>query len=242
MKEKLYTIPVNEAFDDAGECGFCALNKKLEAEILDYVMGPSYMEEDVRQDMDKMGFCKEHYRQMFGAGNRLGVALMLKSHLAKLNRDTEALFAKELEAKPKRFGKGDEGSPFSDYAETVGVSCYACFRMEKRMQSYVDTFFYLWKTEQEFRDKVLSGKGFCIEHLKQILTEGKRQLNKEKFQELKELLLPLQSKHMKRMEEEVEWFIQKFDYRFKDEPWKNSKDAVERGIQKVAAVQLGDEK
>ena len=242
MREKLYTIPVNEAFDDAGECGFCALYKKLETEILDYVMGPSYMEEDVREDMDRMGFCKDHYRQMFKAGNRLGVALMLKSHLSKLNRDTEALFAKELEAKPKRFGKGEESSPFCEYAEAVEHSCYACHRMENRMQSYVDTFFHLWKTEPEFRDKVLGGNGFCMGHLKQILSEGKRRLNKENFQAFKEAILPLQTRHMKRLEEEVEWFVQKFDYRFKDEPWKTSKDAVERGIQKVASVRLGDEK
>ncbi len=242
MKEKLYTIPVNEAFDDPGECGFCALHKKLEEEILDYVMGPSYMEEDVREDMDKMGFCKEHYRQMFAAGNRLGVALMLKSHLTKLNRDMDALFAAELEEKPKRFKKGEDSSPVCEYAGALRHSCYACFRMENRMQSYFDTFFHLWKTEPEFRDKVLSGSGVCIEHLNRILSEGKKRLNKERFYEFKNAMLPLQAKHMKRMEEEVEWFIQKFDYRFKDEPWKNSKDAVERGIQKVSGVRLSDQK
>lgn len=241
MKEKLYTIPLNEAFDNPGECGFCVLHKKLEDEILDYVMGPSYMEEDVRQEMDAMGFCKDHYRQMFGAGNRLGVALMLKSHLAKINRDTEALFAEELKERPKRFGKREEASPFCEYAEKLEESCYACHRMEKRMQSYTDTFFYLWKTEKEFRDKVLGGNGFCVTHLKRILAEGRKHLGGEAFRKLKEELLPLQAKHTKRMEEEVEWFVQKFDYRFREEPWKNSKDAVERGIQKVASVRPGED-
>ncbi|MEE1012732.1 MAG: DUF6062 family protein [Clostridia bacterium] len=35
--------------------------------------------------------------------------------------------------------------------------------------------------------------------------------------------------------------MQKFDYRFKDEPWKNSKDAVERGILKVSGTNLKED-
>ena len=39
----------------------------------------------------------------------------------------------------------------------------------------------------------------------------------------------------KKVEEDIDWFIQKFDYRFKDEPWKNSKDALQRTILKVSS-------
>lgn len=243
MKEKLYTIPVNEAFDQPGECGFCTLHKKLEHEMLDYIMGPSYMEEDIREAMDKVGFCKEHYRQMFGAGNRLGVALMLQSHLKKLNQDMEDLFRQERESskeKRKLFQKETPASPVQDYAKELNHSCYACQRMEHRMDNYIDTFFHLFKTEPEFRQKVLSGNGFCIEHLSRILQEGKHRLPTQKYQEFLDAILPFQTEHMHRIEDEVAWFIQKFDYRFKDEPWKNSKDAVERGILKVAGIDLGE--
>ena len=37
----------------------------------------------------------------------------------------------------------------------------------------------------------------------------------------------------KRNEEDLRWFTQKFDYRFKDEPWKNSKDALPRVVGKI---------
>jgi len=40
---------------------------------------------------------------------------------------------------------------------------------------------------------------------------------------------------MARIEGELSWFIDKFDYRYKDEPWKNSKDALPRSIQKVSS-------
>lgn len=242
MKEKLYTIPVNEAFDYAGECGFCALHKKLEREILDYVMGPSYMEEDIREDMDRMGFCQDHYRQMFSAGNRLGVALMLKSHMHHTLEETEHLFQEELSLasqKKKPFAKATD-SPFEVFENAREESCYACFRMKRRMDSYFSTFFHLWKTEQEFRDKVLSGKGFCLSHLKEAMTEAKKRLNQKDYQAFLTAILPLQQENLRRVESDLDWFIQKFDYRFKEEPWKGSKDAVERGIQKMASLLLGE--
>jgi hypothetical protein len=32
------------------------------------------------------------------------------------------------------------------------------------------------------------------------------------------------------LSEDVSWFCKKFDYRYESEPWKNSKDSVERAI------------
>ena len=53
-------------------------------------------------------------------------------------------------------------------------------------------------------------------------------------------MIPFERENLKRVEEELDWFIQKFDYRFQDEPLKNSKDAVERGILKVSAAHMGE--
>ncbi|MBR5152127.1 MAG: hypothetical protein IKW60_01165 [Clostridia bacterium] len=211
MKEKIYTIPVNEAFDHPGECGFCVLWRKLEKEILDYVTGPAYMEEDVRGEMDKAGFCPHHYRKMFASGNRLGLALMLQTRLRYLN---------------------------SNAKEKHTDSCYACNRMNGRMESYISTFCYLWKTEEEFRAKVLSGQGFCQVHFQELMEKGRKYLMKKPYRSMMETLEPFHREHMERVEEDLDWFVRKFDYRFKDEPWKNSKDAVERSIQKVSGVEL----
>ncbi len=209
MKEKIYTIPVNEAFDQPGECGFCVLHRKLEQEILAYVTGPAYMEEDVRGEMDRMGFCPDHYRQLYTSGNRLGVALMLQTRLKHMTN---------------RFPKQTE------------QSCYACHRMAGRMESYYSTFCYLWKTEEDFRRKVLSGNGFCQHHFDRLAEQGKSYLMKKPYKAMLETLQPFHLEHMKRVQEELDWFIQKFDYRFKEQPWKNSRDAVERSIQKAAGV------
>ena len=96
------------------------------------------------------------------------------------------------------------------------------------------------KTEEEFRGKVKSGKGFCLEHISIIFYEGKKRLSAKDYKALLETALPIVETNMKRVEEELSWFVKKFDYRFKDEPWGNSKDAVERAIEKVSGTDLNE--
>ena len=38
---------------------------------------------------------------------------------------------------------------------------------------------------------------------------------------------------MERISEDVAWMVEKFDYKNKDADWKNSKDAIQRGMQKL---------
>ena len=44
-----------------------------------------------------------------------------------------------------------------------------------------------------------------------------------------------------RMQEDVSWFCRKFDYRNYDEPWYNSRDAVERTVNKLRGWCVGTE-
>ena len=39
---------------------------------------------------------------------------------------------------------------------------------------------------------------------------------------------------LQRVTDDLAWFCDKFDYKNKDADWKNSKDAIQRGIQKSA--------
>ena len=38
---------------------------------------------------------------------------------------------------------------------------------------------------------------------------------------------------MQRISEDVSWLVEKFDYRNKDADWKSSRDAIQRGMQKL---------
>ena len=49
MKEKIYTIPLMDAFHAGDECPFCFIERNLEQHSMDFVLGSgaSYMEDDV---------------------------------------------------------------------------------------------------------------------------------------------------------------------------------------------------
>lgn len=235
MKEQIYTIPLNEAFDKNGECPFCELQEKLDTEIMDYILGPSYMEEDIREQTNKLGFCKRHYARIFAAHNRLGAALMIHTHLLEINKNLEKAFEEENRGSVRgSFFKKGKKDPICEYADEVTDSCYACRREETRMNSYIYTFFYLWKTEPEFVEKVRSCKGFCLEHMSRIISDSQKYLNPAQRKALLDTVMSLQKQNFERITGDVDWFIKKFDYRYTDEPWKNSKDAVERAITKLS--------
>ena len=79
MKDEIYTIPVNDGFKEPCECPFCAMQQKLENDMLDFVLSPSYMEEDVRGETNEKGFCRTHMEQLYRRDNALGVALIMQS-------------------------------------------------------------------------------------------------------------------------------------------------------------------
>ena len=96
--EQIYTIPVNEAFEESAAdascgCPFCRLFNKLEDDELDLILGASMMEPDVRIQTNREGFCRTHYDMMFVRKNRLGMALTLESHLAELTDEIRNVVA-----------------------------------------------------------------------------------------------------------------------------------------------------
>ena len=50
MKEKLYTIPINDAVNANDECPMCYIERSIEQDLMDFVLGSgsSYMESDIR--------------------------------------------------------------------------------------------------------------------------------------------------------------------------------------------------
>ena len=87
MKDRIYTIPVTDAFREDCECPFCVLEKKLEEENLDYFLGGALMEPDCRQEMNEHGFCKNHLDSLFESKkNVLGLSLILSSYMKEYSQ------------------------------------------------------------------------------------------------------------------------------------------------------------
>ena len=69
------------------------------------------------------------------------------------------------------------------------------------------------------------------------IKEGKNgielKLNDKEKAEFYPAMFRLMDENFQRMEEDLVWLSDKFDYRNKDADWKNSKDALQRGMQKL---------
>ena len=222
--EQIYTIPVNEAFeasaaDKSCGCPFCALYNKLENDELELILGASMMEPDVRIKTNKKGFCRTHYDMMFVRKNRLGMALTLESHLDELKR----------ELRDGGLGGGMGNKPIKRIGELENT-CYVCDRIEFNFEHMVETAVLLWSTDENFPAKLKAQPYFCLPHYKKLLQYGQNRLQKKKLQEFAKQVEEIQEKYLEELKDDVSWFCKKFDYRYDEEPWYNSKDSVERSI------------
>ena len=237
MKEKLHTIPVNEAFDNDCECPVCYMRKELETKAIDFTMGPSYMEDDVRGETSRLGFCSAHIELLYKNQNRLGLALILKSHMDKVIKDVEKLTGSNTRIQaPSLFRKQGESSGLVSYIEGLDDSCYICDMINRTFERYIATIFYLYHQEESFRQKFRECKGFCSHHYGVLYKNAPKHLSGNQIKDFIKELDALYLENMKRVRDDLDWFVDKFDYRYADEPWKNSKDALPRTINKTNSI------
>lgn len=242
MKEKLYTIPLNDAVNADTECPFCFIERNVEQDLLDFVLGSgsSYMESDVREGTDKEGFCRTHFQKMYDYGNTLGNGWILKTHYQKINQEMKEQFARFKPQKSSLMGKFKKASASASRKNAIGIwtqekenSCYICKRFADTYARYLDTFFYLYEKDEAFRDKIKNSRGFCLTHFGDLCEAAEDALSDKEKETFYPAMFELMDKNMARLAEDVSWLIEKFDYLNKDADWKDSKDAVQRGMQKL---------
>ncbi len=232
MKEQLYTIPVNDTFNEPCECPLCKIYDNLEQESIDFMLGPSYMEDDIRMETNKTGFCTKHIKQLYDRQNRLGIALMLHTHMKHTGEHIEKMAKSCNSSKKSLFGK-KEKSPLIDYIKEIENSCYICNRIENVFDRYIKTVIHCYTHDDDFKKKFNESKGFCTKHYGMLYEYAEKTLNSSALNNFISDLNDIYINNFKRVTDELEWFIDKFDYKNENEPWKNSKDAIQRSILKT---------
>lgn len=240
MKEKIYTIPVNDAYTACGPCPFCTLEGTLNDSLLDYYLGPSLMEPDVRKTTNDQGFCRKHLDELYNREkNRLGLGLILHTHTCDLIEDLNHDLSKSVPAgKTSLFGgRGkDFRQSLTKMAERIekrASSCVICSQLDQTMDRYLDVVFYEYFINPEFKQRFDDGAGYCLPHLALLLRGAAKYLNQNQAAELIGKLSELQNKSLENLRDDIEWFTLKFDHRNFDKDWKNSKDAIPRTIRKI---------
>ena len=236
MFETIYTIPINEAFDASIEeqkgCPFCRLYDKFENDQVELILGGSMMEPDVRIKTNKQGFCRRHYGMMLEKRNKLGVALMLESHL------------KELRSEMKGAADLIKGPGHSACARIAALenSCYLCSRIGYSFGKVMENAVYLWEKEPAFRKKAQAQPCYCLPHFEAYLRAAKGELGKRDFAQFYEQVASPTFAYFDELTDDISWFCKKFDYRYDAEPWGNAKDSVERAVTFLTAPETRDGK
>lgn len=263
MKEKLYTIELTDAVKSGDECLFCYLERKLEQENLEFVLGSSYMESDVREQTSKKGFCRHHTKMMYDYGNTLGNAWILKPRMEHMrqefNRQAQSCQGKAGGRAPGIKGgswlnrlrhgeaeglsgsrQGSVMSEFSQWLDSEEKHCYICGRMQEIYGRMLDTFVYMMCSDAEFARMVMESKGFCFSHFADVTAVCKEKMKPQEQDRWIPELCGLMSRNLDRIQEDIDWLIEKYDYRNKDADWKQSRDAVQRTMQKLVGGHPAD--
>jgi len=238
-KEKLYTIPLNDAVNAGDECPFCYIERQIEQDLMDFVLGSgsSYMEADIRDMTDRAGFCRAHFKKMFDYGNTLGNAWILKTHYMRVIGDMKKQFGSytpvKMSIKEKLLGTDTKINPVSKWIDKQKNSCYICDHFAADYDRYLDTFMIMYGKDSDFKNRIMNSKGFCLSHFGDLCEYAETHMKDSEKKEFFDSMFKLMTENMERVGEDVSWMVEKFDYKNQDADWKNSKDAIQRGMQKM---------
>ena len=222
--EKLQYAPVIEECPVNIECKVTEVKKlgshhMFLAEVLAVQIDEQYLNEKNKFELNKTGLMAYSHGEYLSLGKKIG---------------TFGYSVKKKKTKHKK-KKKSEPSELLSYVKGLEHSCFVCDKIESTFQNYLGTIFYLYKKE-EFRKLFQSSKGFCTKHYGMLYEMAPERLRGELLESFITELNRMYLENMKRVHEDLSWFIDKFDYRFKDEPWKNAKDALPRTMTKLNSI------
>lgn len=240
MKERIYTIPVNDAFAEAGGCALCRMQRKLSDDLTTYFLGPSLMEPDVRVATNAKGFCREHAARLYNRReNRLGLALLYHTHATATNADVKEALAKAAEERPsggllsRRAQGRDALLEAAARIEARAATCAVCERIAFTMDRYVDVILWQYFEEKEFRETVHRCGGFCLPHTADLLRAAAKDLSAERARHFAQALAHASGAALDAEADDLEGFTQMFDHRNRGKPANAHRDALPNAIRRL---------
>lgn len=214
MNQSIYTIPIQEVFEPMCGCPICTMRDMLEERCLEYIMGASMMEPDVRIQTNKLGFCKDHLDMMKKRNNKLALALMLETHLDELEN-------KHVISKAR--SKKDPISP--------AHTCFVCNEIEDAMSKIIQNLFKLYSCDKHFQELFSKQEYFCYPHFDMLCEQATILLNKKQIEPFTDIIAEITRLHLVEIAHDVHTFSTMFDYRNSgNTPDENVTNSVDRAI------------
>lgn len=222
MRDDITTIPVTEVFEPRDGCPICRLRDLMEKRVVEYITGAALMEPDVRLETNRLGFCIDHYRMLLAQRHRLGVALMLESRLAEVDKQTFA--GLPLIGKSAR----KQGRDAAKQTQT----CFVCEKVDWAMERMLATVCRTWEQQRDFRQLFSEQPSLCLPHFEQLVRTAETAMSKKAAPDFLKEASAISRRALDELRADVSHFCKMFDYRNNTEEadWGNSKDSIERSI------------
>jgi hypothetical protein len=196
------------------------------------------MEDDIRKETNRLGFCEKHVYMINQESNRLGLALILQTHIKtvhdKIIKESKSRFTN------KKSKNGD--SSLSQLINETLDTCYICDTIDVGFNLYMDTIIYLYKKDPDFRILFEGTKGYCMKHFAILYDQGLTKLKGIEQDSYIKTIMDVYQKNMDTIQENMDWFVRKFDYRFKDSPWNGAKTAIPKALRQIASYNTNSTK
>ncbi len=219
MNYRIDTAPISDALSENTECPFCAIRGMVEERLLDQFTGEAVMEDSARDRVNRAGFCPAHFHALHALPNKLGIALQSSTRLRELSKAVVPV--KNVRAAKKQ----------ADSLSENLCGCVICGIADTHMERYAQSFAQMFVRESDFADRVKASKGFCVSHYALLLRHaGYAGSSSDKYLAL---IYGVMKDNLDRMQSEIDFFCDKFDYRNADKPWNGREDAPARTILKI---------
>ena len=166
--------------------------------------------------------------------NRLGLALVIHTHLLDYDKDitddlTEAAPAKAGLIKGRSNDYKNTLRSLADRIDARTATCPVCEKMNKTIDRYNEVIMHMFSHDDAFKQKFIKA-GHCLPHTASLLRTAAAKLSQNDAADFVNSLSESNKAQFSELEKDVEWFTLKFDYRNKDKPWGNSKNAIQRAM------------
>ncbi len=212
---------LREALSQSG-CPVCRLVERDTGRYLDNLLWENVNDPGLRREVRRaLGFCRDHTRMLVSRpGASLGLALIARDVWREIQRATETV---RLPAPKTRRARA--AAPAADLLArlTPQGECPACAYARAMEDLYLDVLLERLLGEDSLLAAYQASEGLCLPHLRQVLT---RVQDSTVYAALVESQRTIGQRRLAELDE----FIRKNDYRFRDEPWGQERDAWLRAL------------
>ena len=206
---KLEISKVHDAYGQGAECPLCFLMDGAERTILHSFQHSRVMEPNVRVKTNDVGFCPEHLGKLYQGENKLGLGLVILTHLEEkstgITAALDGLIAAARGASRER-SRGIQQTVQS--FESLRDSCFICGMLAQDLTRYSWTILYLWRKDPQFPARLKASRGFCLSHFCSVLAAATDALRGDRLADWLEDVVPLMKGSLAALQKDLLAFTQ----------------------------------